>query len=277
MSELPDVGPLASEAATAVAASEEAGVLLRRHFADLPPPEEKVGGEPVSIADRESDDLIRARLLGVFPADALLTEEAPDDGARANKDRVWIVDPLDGTRDFLAGVPEFAVHVGLAREGAPVLGVVHCPPTARTWLGVPGRGAWARDGGGEWSPIRVHEPADPLRIAVTRRGLGSRTRQLRTLLPAHVLVRSGSAGLKAALVADGGCDVYPAVTRVMKEWDLCAPHAVVAAAGGVCTDLGGGSITYNAPDVRASRGFLVTTPALLERLRPILAEMAKTF
>lgn len=274
---VPALGPLTPEATIAVRASEEAGTLLRRHFAEGPDPEEKSGGELVSVADREADTLLRARLAEAFPADALLTEETPDDGTRRDQDRVWIVDPLDGTRDFLGGTPDFAVHVGLARGGSPVVGVVHCPPSGRTWLGVPGHGAWARDGGGAWSPIRVVPPDAPLRVAVTRRPLGPRTRELRELLPEHVLVRSGSAGLKAALVADGSCDVYPAVTRRMKEWDLCAPHAVVQAAGGVCTDLAGNPLTYNAADVRASRGFLVTTPTLLTRLRPVLAELAKTF
>jgi 3'(2'), 5'-bisphosphate nucleotidase len=262
---------LEEEIRVALQAALAASGILQAHFRDLPPSEAKVDGELVSAADRDADRLIRATLGRSFPDDALLTEETPDDGHRLETRRVWIVDPLDGTRDFLEGSSEFAVHIALVEDGRPLLGLVHRPSSGRTWLGVPGGGAWVGDGSVDaWTTIRVAEPLTPWRIALTRRMLGPAVEALLRRLPSHVLVRSGSSGLKGAMVGDGRCELYAGMTSRMKEWDLCAPHAVVEAAGGRAVDLRGEPLSYNRPDVRARRGFLATTPALLHRLMPIL-------
>jgi len=264
------------EAACAVRIAAETAELLRRYAAALPAAETKEEGELVSVADREADVLIRSRIEEAFPGDGLLTEEGLDDGRRLEASRVWVVDPLDGTRDFLAGSDEFSVHVALTVDGAPVVGVVAAPMSRRTWLGMPGTGAWVReDGMDEWSAVRPRPPEDPLRVAVTRRELDANGLALVRSLPSGVLHRSGSAGLKAVMVADGSCDLYPAVTRRMGEWDLCAPHAVAAGAGCSCTDLVGDPLVYNRPDVRARRGFMVATPGLLPRIRPMLVRWAE--
>lgn len=263
----PDDIPLALESRVALACAEDAGAVLLRYWRREGIREAKAGGEPVSIADREADVLIRAALEEAFPNDGLLSEEHADDGTRRDHRRVWIIDPLDGTRDFLDETPEFAVHVALAVDGRPALGVIHAPALERTWFGIPGSGAWARDGDDPWQAISVAPLEDPVRLAVTRRKIGTRTRMLLGHLPAHILTPRGGCGLKAALVAEGTCDVYAGVTRQMKEWDLCAAHAVAEAAGAVCTDLDGRALSYNADDVVARGGFLVASPDAANRLR----------
>ena len=268
--DLPAGIPLGEETRLALQAAADAGEALLGYWRGDDIREEKADGEPVSIADRAADGIIRGALQEAYPADGILSEEHPDDGARLERRRVWIIDPLDGTRDYLDGTPEFAVHIALAVDGAPALGVVHAPALERTWLGLPGHGAWARNEGAPWAGISVTGLADPIRVAVTRRPLGRRTAVFRSHLPPHVLVRSGGCGLKAARVAQGSCDLYAAVTRRMKEWDLCAAHAVAEAAGAVCTDLGGAPLVYNAPDVVARGGFLVASREAQQALRPAI-------
>src|SRR4051812_31702947 len=102
----------------------------------------KPGDEPVTEADHAANALIVARLAAAFPQDGILSEELPDDGSRKHARRVWMVDPIDGTRDFILGDSGFCVMIGLCIDGRPILGVVSQPSTGKTYSGVVGRGAW---------------------------------------------------------------------------------------------------------------------------------------
>lgn len=274
--ELPEAFPRerAEEAHGALRAASRAASVLMDHWRAGALPETKADGSPVSAADRAADAAVRSELEGAFPDDGLLSEEVEDDGRRLDKVRVWIVDPLDGTRDFLQGSEDFSVHVGFTMDGAPSVGVVHAPTSDTVWLGVPGVGAWVSMGGSRWTVRTVSGPGPALRVAVPRRELGPRTRRLRELLPEHVVVRRGGCGIKAALVVDDAADVYAAVTRSLKEWDLCAPHAIAAGAGAVCTDVAGGTLSYNSDDVTARRGFVVAAPWTRDLLRPVFDQLA---
>ncbi len=205
------------------ALAEEAGALLL-----------EVRAERAAEADRLADDLLLTRLAELRPDDAVLSEESVDDPARLRRDRVWIVDPLDGTREYNEPPREdWAVHVALAVRGTPVAGAVALPAsgvvlhTARPPV-VPARG----DHG--------------LRLAVSRTRPTALAEQLAVALDAE-LVPMGSAGAKAMAVVRGEIDVY-AHSGGQYEWDSCAPVAVAAAAGLHVSRLDGSPLAYNQPN-----------------------------
>lgn len=225
------------------------------------------GAGPVTVADRNADALIRAGLDASFPADALLSEESPDDLVRLRSERVWIVDPLDGTRQFVDRVGEFAVMIGLAVGGRPVLGVVHLPCEEVTYAGAEGDGAFEIDAEGVARALTLEPlPAADLTVAVSRSHYGGRTRRVvEALAPAHLVV-SGSVGRKAALVATGRADVYLTLSGHSRHWDACAPDAMLRAAGGAFRDCRGRSLAYNTECTRNAAGLLACRIGLLDNV-----------
>lgn len=251
---------------------------LREDFARPVEAETKVGGEPVCEADRRADAAILRVLRERGPACPILSEEQRDDGARLSSDLVWIVDPLDGTREFLHQVPEFAVHVALVRQGQPEVGVVWRPLDRAGLVAVRGQGCWlvSERSGVEPEPVRVAIPHIPVRVTVTRMRHSTQLETLlQRLLPCS-RIPCGSAGVKAWLVAVGQADVFLGATRRMNEWDCCAPQLVVEEAGGRCTDLRGRNLTYNRPQTRLTGGFLASAgeghDMWLEAIAPVLGD-----
>jgi 3'(2'),5'-bisphosphate nucleotidase len=240
--------------------AREAAVVLRRHYAaGQITPELKADRSPVTAADLEANALIVAGLRSAFPGDAILSEEEPDDPARLTAKRVWLIDPLDGTRDFVARSNEFAVHVALAEMGSPVVAAVAHPPTNRLYAAVRGGGA-AR-----------HGPEGVIRLAVSRGRPIAAWRSGVTRMAMHgplecFLARSGfspapvicGASVKALRVAQGDLDVTVTLHGRESEWDTCAPGLIVSEAGGRVTDADGLPIQYNRPDVRHRRGVIMS-------------------
>jgi myo-inositol-1(or 4)-monophosphatase len=188
---------------------------------------------PVTRADREADALLRGRLLRLAPV-GWLSEETADDPARLSRDRLWVVDPLDGTKEFVKGIPEYSVAVALVENGEPLLGVVHNPATGDTFSAARGAGAF-RNG-------------RPIRCVEGKTALASRSETARGEFSPFVDswdVRSvGSIQLKLALVAAG--DAAVTFSRGPKhEWDVCAGALIVAEAGGLATDVYGDPLRYN--------------------------------
>ena len=214
--------------------------------------------EPVTIADREADDLIRAGLQDAFPGDGLLTEESEDDSGRLGKERVWIVDPVDGTTEFIDQTDEFVVQIALTVAGRPVLGVVYQPVHDFLYVGVEGEGAFAVHDGRR-SELHVSQQDDPSQMCLiaSRSHYSGFVDAARRRLGIDSVQRLGSVGLKVAQLSQGACDLYLA-TRVCKEWDLCAPHAVLLEAGGMLTDLWGKVPVYNQPGPAECRGLLAS-------------------
>ena len=246
------------ELGIAIALAREAGRVILAHYHAGTPVDYKAGGEPVTNADRAADTLIVAGLRDAFPADGLLSEESEEDRSRLEKERVWIVDPLDGTKDFVARTGEFAVQIALAVDGYPVLGVIYQPVEGALFHGVKDCGAF-QICNGETSRLRVSDENDPARMClVTSRSHPSsfveHARQVLGISTAH---RLGSVGLKVGLVAKGACDLYLA-TAVSKEWDICAPHALLVEAGGELTNLCGEPVVYNKPDATACTGLIAS-------------------
>jgi myo-inositol-1(or 4)-monophosphatase len=256
------------ELAVARDAARAASEVLRRHYEQGTDEWRKGDDEPVTAADLEADEVIAARLRAEFPGDAVLSEERADDAARLGSARVWIVDPLDGTREFLARIPEFAVSIALALRGEPVVGVVHNP--------IAGVELWASKGGGAFrdgARTRVSDCArleDAVLIASrseTKRGdFAAYEGWFREQRP------TGSIAWKLAVVASGRAhgDLNLS-TRPKNEWDVCAGDLLVREAGGRYLDFGGRAPRYNQPEPVIDQPMAAGNEALLARLFERLA------
>lgn len=248
---------LAGEVVEAVRDAGRAVEQVRRAGFEV---EEKDGRGPVTRADRGADDLLRERLTALRPG-AWLSEESADDPKRREAEHLWIVDPLDGTKEFVEGVPQYAVAVALVDGRGPALGVVHNPATGETFGAVRGEGAF-RDG-------------DPIGVEESEILLASRTELSRGELDAFrsdwTLRPTGSTQYKLALVAAGEGAVT--FSRGPKwEWDVCAGELIVEEAGGRCSELMGTELEYNKPFPKV-RGMLAGAPAGWERALARLSDV----
>ena len=211
----------------------------------------KADESPLTAADLASHRIIAAGLRDLAPEIPLMSEEGADlpyDRRRA-WDRLWVVDPLDGTKEFIKRNGEFTVNIALVEHGLPLLGVVYAPVLDRTYLGLTGDGAWRRDGDGEKRAIRATGTllqggaSGELAVVASRSHPSPQLAAFLDRLGDHRLVNMGSS-LKLCLVAEGAADVYPRLGPTM-EWDTAAAHAVVLAAGGRVLDFAGQPLGYN--------------------------------
>ncbi|WP_019927849.1 3'(2'),5'-bisphosphate nucleotidase CysQ [Nocardia sp. BMG111209] len=209
-----------------------------------------------AAGDRKSNDLLLARLAELRPDDAVLSEESTDDPVRLQRDRVWIVDPLDGTREYGEPPrPDWAVHVALAVHGIATIGAV----------GLPAAGIVLHTGE---PPVVPPRPEGPIRVAVSRSRASWEVRELVARLSAAT-VPMGSAGAKAMAVVRGDADVY-AHSGGQYEWDSCAPVAVAAAAGLHVSRIDGSPLRYNRPDPYLP-DLLICRPELADKVLGALA------
>jgi len=201
----------------------------------------------VTEADHAAEAIILAGLRAALPGCSVVAEEEAAGGKiTAATDEFWLVDPLDGTREFTGGGDDFAVNIGLVRGGRPVLGVVGVPATGEIFGGIVGLGAW-RQRNGQRSPIAARCPPPEGLTVVASRHHGDQAR-LDAFLGGRAVARVVNFGssLKFCRVADGGADLYPRFGRTM-EWDTCAPQAVLEAAGGSVETLDGHPLRYGKP------------------------------
>ena len=234
---------------------------------------DKSPGHPVTEADLAVDRLLRERLLSARPGDAWLSEETADNADRLAHRRVWVVDPIDGTRDFARGRPGWCVSVALVTDGAPVVAALASPSRNELWAAAHGQGTTLNN-----APVRVSGRTDPqgLRIPTDPQTLLSR------FWPpgfrAVTVPKPNSIALRAALVADGRADALMEA-RTTNEWDLAACALIALEAGATVTDRDGRPHRFNQPKP-VLHGIVATTPALhahaLERLSEMLANWRRT-
>jgi 3'(2'), 5'-bisphosphate nucleotidase len=234
---------------------EEAGRRILAHYEKPSPVDYKADDSPLTVADHASHDYLVAELRALTPEVPVLSEEDDpgDYAARRDWDRFWLVDPLDGTKEFVKKTGEFTVNVALVEGGAPVLGVVHVPVLGVTYFAAEGAGAFKQEGAAEPVPVRVRA-SDPARLTVvaSRDHAGPEVAAiLQRMDEAGVAVASASMGssLKFCLVAEGKADLYPRTVPTM-EWDTAAAQCVVEQAGGRVTTLDGRRLRYNKEDIR---------------------------
>lgn len=213
--------------------------------------DEKADASPITEADRRAHDLIQAGLSGLRDQRPILSEEArtvPWE-VRRHWREYWLVDPLDGTKEFVQRNGQFTVNIALVRAGRPVLGVVHAPVTGTTYGGIVGRGAWRRPLGRDKTAIRVRALGDgPVRVVGSRSHRGPDLDGYLERLGPHEMVPMGSS-LKFCVVAEGNADVYPRLGPT-SEWDTAAAEAVLCAAGGQVVASDGEPMAYNkGPDL----------------------------
>lgn len=266
-------GDLQHELEVAVRLARQAGEAILDYYQTGLDVEEKDGGEPVTIADRAADGLIVRGLRAAFPRDGMLTEESDDDLSRLEKERVWIVDPLDGTTEFINETGDFSVQIALTVQGQPVLGVVYQPTEDRLYRAVRGGGAF-RVENGQTQRLKVSTETDPANMcmAASRSHYSAFVWAARQALGVREVRRVGSVGLKVGLLAQGACDLYVATT-VAKEWDLCAPHALLLEAGGTLTNLCGERPVYNQAKVAECRGLVGSNGQIHAHLVEVLAPL----
>jgi 3'(2'), 5'-bisphosphate nucleotidase len=215
----------------------------------------KADATPVTEADLRAHALLVRGLRALTPDLPVLSEEQAEVPYEARRawPRFWLIDPLDGTREFVNRTDQFSVNVALVERGRAVFGVVTGPVDGVAYAGAPGHGAWRRDGAGAWSAVRVAPPEGrTLRVVTSRSHAGARTRAWLESLAGDwdvEIERRGSA-LKACLVAEGRAHVYARLGPT-SEWDTAASQAVLEAAGGVLRRVADDApLAYNKPDLR---------------------------
>jgi 3'(2'), 5'-bisphosphate nucleotidase len=236
----------------------------------------KAGWDPVTEADRLASRVIVDGLRREFPEDMVVSEEESIDPMRAIPARVWYVDPVDGTREFIKRNGEFAVMIGLAVDGCAQLGVVFRPVTAELFAGIVEQGAWLETERLK-APLQVSSETNPasLRMATSRshrHGLVDRLVQRLAISKEH---RIGSVGIKVGMLVTRQSDVYLEPSGVTKAWDSCAPEAVLRAAGGRMTDLTGTALRYSPHDVRNRQGLVATNGACHETVISAIASVLR--
>lgn len=210
--------------------------------------ETKDDASPLTQADLAAHRLICRRLVELTPDIPVLSEESVEDDVdqRQSWEKYWLVDPLDGTREFVKRNGEFTVNIALMVRNRPVLGVVHAPVWKRDYYAASGLGAWRSDDGATPRQISVSETAQVPRIVGSRSHASERMKVYLDAVGEYELKSIGSS-LKICLVAEGEADVYPRLGPT-SEWDTAAAHAVLEEAGGQLTDWQLNTLRYNKPE-----------------------------
>lgn len=249
------------ELEVALEAADLAGKAIREAYVKF----EAVPDAPASIttdADRQGQEIVLGRLRRAFPNDALCAEESTATLAEASHSgpRLWIVDPIDGTRGFAQKNGEFSVMIGFVEDGKIAVGLVLEPARDRLTYAVLGGGCWVRERGA--APVRCQVStvtelsSSTLTQSRSRQGKGT-SRRVQALQPAKIF-ETYSAGIKLALVARGEVDLYVNDYLAFHDWDICAGHILVDEAGGKVTGLGGQTLVYGQPGNWQRHGVLAT-------------------
>lgn len=256
----------AAELACARELAQAAGELVvRLRTGDLGV-ETKSDNSPVTIADRAASELIVTGLAARFPSDPVISEEAPPGVLGAS--RIWFVDPIDGTKDYIRGSDGFSVMIGLVVDGRPVVGVVHQPTVARTFFATPD-GAFVDD-----APLVVSTVASAgdARLVASASHRTADIDRVKATLGIDDEQNIGSVGLKLCLIAMGARDLYVNPSPKTKVWDTCAPEAILVRAGGRLTDAFGAPIDYT--ELRQPRGLVASNGRIHDE---VVAKLAPLF
>lgn len=287
-----DTAGFGADLAQAIVAAQRAGNEVMRAFGGPQEVVEKAPGQPVTPADLAADRLLRAELLGASPGYGWLSEETADRPDRLAAERVWIVDPIDGTRSFIAGRPEFAISIGLAESGRVVVGVVLNPATGELCWATSGGGAYLaqlpRANAGQRALVAPDQLPEPRRLVVSARTLAEEVVLFasRSELAAGEfepwggaagevgrwrIEPVGSTAYKLVRIAAGAGDIF--LSRGPKsEWDICAGALIVTEAGGRVTDLRGEAFLYNRPSPNL-HGVLATNGLVHDELLAFVARL----
>jgi myo-inositol-1(or 4)-monophosphatase len=251
----------------AIEASIEAGKIIMKYYLNEYEIKEKSYQNPVTTADREADSYLKSVLTKARPNYGWLSEETADTSNRLDKEMVWIVDPLDGTKEFIEGIPHFVVSVALVKNGEPIIGVLHNPVTKDIFHAMKGNGTFLND--------KVHNCTikdSTLDMVIlnsrseTSKGLWEPYKfQFKELKPI------GSVAYKMGLTAVGDADIF-ATLRPKNEWDICAGTCLINESGGKVIDLNGESLTFNNKKTLIEPGLIAGNQNSVEKTYKIFNE-----
>ena len=277
---------LEKELETAIALARKAGEKILEFYALEIIAEEKLGldnfTEPVTIADRTASTIIVKGLEEAFPEDAILSEEESDAfQTRLASERVWMIDPIDGTWGFIKKDGDFGVQIGLTEGGAAILGVVYLPLHDRLYFAAKNQGSFLAERGKTPQRLRVSGKTNftEMNLASSRNHRSPKMHRIIEDFRFRQEIQRGSVGLKVGLIAEQIADLYVHLSPRTKFWDTCAPQIILEEAGGHFTDLFGFPFVYNQKDAQNHNGILATNgvsheEALL-RLKPLLNEFGR--
>jgi 3'(2'), 5'-bisphosphate nucleotidase len=272
----PTTSRYARELQTAQRLAREAGAIAMTYFrGDDLAVERKKHDEPVTIADKEASQAIVSGLRAAFPDDVVISEENADDLRRLEVDRVWYVDPIDGTKDFIKGRDGFSVMIGMCDGLRPAVGVVYQPLGDRLFFAASDAGAWFIAPERPARELRVSDVSDAgqVRLVASASHRDAAIDQVKSALGIDNEFNIGSVGLKISLISLAERDLYVNPSSHSKTWDTCAPEAILEAAGGRMTDLYGDPLPYDVERMDRSRGMVASNghvhDAVLERLAPL--------
>jgi len=236
----------------------------------------KDDNSPVTAADLESNKILRNVLekTGI----PILSEESDDDKARLESEKVWIIDPVDGTQDFVNKTDEFSILVGLVENHVPVMGLVYLPIKKILYLAEKGMGAFCYDLQ-KWEKISVRKmkELENCLALVSRHHLSDNEKKMLDYLTIRNIGKIGSA-LKVMEISAGRADIYLSATRnKLSQWDTCGPNCIISEAGGKMTDISGHALIYNTETIKHENGLLVTNGFVHEKAVSKISELEQVF
>ena len=253
------------DAAHVIGVALSAAEIIENIYAGDFETEFKAGEEPVTIADRQSDRHIIDRLRQRHPHDRILSEEHGLNTPPAHNNRVWFIDPIDGTREFIRKSGEFAIQIGLAVAGCLQFGLVYQPVGKNLYVAAAGEGCWWHSPAQGWQRLQIGRRGSELRLAVSRSHPCRLGKNIHDRLAGTAIFSCGGVGLKLMAIARGFADYYVNSSNQTKAWDIAAPEILFYEAGGVVSDLTGGSFSYDPTDYRHQHGLLATCDPELHR------------
>lgn len=228
---------------------------------------QKLDASPVTEADEAAERLLTSAIRSIDWSGVIIGEEAHAAGECDDaQGRFWLIDPLDGTKDFIAGSPAYSVNIGLVVGGVPVLGLVLSPRDGTLWAGAAGCGAFREAEGGKRQPIATRSLAEPPVAVVSHSHIDRETQDW--VHRAGAISEPAGSSLKFCRLAEGSADLYPRYGPT-SEWDTAAGHAILLAAGGAVRASGGDAFAYGKSGFRNGGFLAVGDPSVFDRLPPL--------
>ena len=269
---------LARELEVALELAKQAGVeALRIQRGGELGVEMKPGNEPVTVADRRASELIVAGLAESFPRDPIISEELPPAPGALGAPRYWLVDPIDGTKDFIRGEDGYSVMIGLVCDGKPTVGVVYQPVIDRLFHGTPEGSLLTFQGQTRAIAVSAVTSAAEVRLVASKSHRAAVIDRVKQELGIADELNVGSVGVKLCLIAAGLRDLYVNPAARTKAWDTCAPEAILVPAGGRLSDLFGAPIDYT-KELAHRRGLVASNglvhDEVIAKLSPLFTHLA---
>ncbi len=224
----------------------------------------KNDNEPLTEADISSNKIIQEK-VSVFGY-PILSEESPDDKNRLNHSKVWIIDPLDGTTDFVNKTGEFTIMISLVEKNKPMLGVINCPSKGKLYVSQKDQGSF-KFSNGVWTQITVSNISElnKCHAVGSRFHLSKKEKNFLQQLQITKFTSKGSS-LKATEISSGLAELYFTTTSKIKQWDTCASYCIITEAGGAMTDMFGNDLKYNIEKLNHENGLLVTNGLIHKKI-----------